>query len=112
MVMEIKSKTLPVNGIKFYIEKDGKEIARAYLYILKNELHEQPFAFMEDVFVQESFRGQGLGTKLVEHIINKAKEMECYKLICTSRFTKPKVHELYKRLGFKEHGVEFRIDFK
>jgi len=109
--METKSKEINANGIKFYIEKEGKEIARAYLYILKNDLHKQPFGFMEDVFVEESFRGQGFGTKLVEQLIIVAKKIGCYKLICTSRFSKPKVHELYKRLGFKEHGKEFRIDF-
>lgn len=35
----------------------------------------------------------------------------CYKLIATSRTSRPKVHELYHRLGFTQHGVEFRIDF-
>ena len=108
--MEIKQKIINAQAIKFFIEDDGKEIARAYLYILKNN-HEQPFGFMEDVFVDENFRSQGLGTKLLEELIRKARQNNCYKLIGTSRYERPKVHNLYIGLGFKDWGKEFRIDF-
>ncbi|MEO0537352.1 MAG: hypothetical protein AAF215_26285 [Cyanobacteria bacterium P01_A01_bin.123] len=37
--------------------------------------------------------------------------MNCYKLIATSRTSRPKVHDLYQRLGFTQQGFEFRIDF-
>jgi len=67
---------------------------------------------MEDVFVEEVLRGQGVGSELVKKVIEEAKQRDCYKLICTSRYEKPKVHELYINLGFKDHGKEFRMDFK
>lgn len=67
---------------------------------------------MEDVFVAESERGSGLGTQLVNEVIATARDKACYKLIATSRNSRPKVHELYRRLGFSDHGREFRIDFK
>ena len=108
--MDIKSKKISATGIKFYIKEGNKEIARAYLYLLNNDLHDKPFGLMEDVFVDESLRGQGIGTKLVEKIIEEARK-RCYKLICTSRYQKPEVHRLYEKLGFKDHGKEFRIDF-
>ena len=109
--MDIQQKTINASGIKLFAEDNGKEIAHAYLYLLRNDLHEEPFGFMEDVFVDENFRSQGLGTKLVEELIKVAKENNCYKLIGTSRYARPKVHELYIRLGFKDQGKEFRIDF-
>ncbi len=99
------------HGIRLSSHRDGKEIARVYLYILRNDLHEEPFGFMEDVHVEESLRGQGAGSELVQRLIEEARVRGCYKLICTSRHEKPKVHELYTRLGFKNHGLEFRIDF-
>lgn len=109
--MNIKQEKINSGGIKFFIEDESKEIARAFLYFLKNDLHEEPFGFMEDVFVDENYRSQGLGTKLVEKLITAAKENNCYKLIGTSRYARPKVHALYERLGFKDQGKEFRIDF-
>jgi GNAT superfamily N-acetyltransferase len=109
--MEIKQKKIKAGGIKFFIEQDGKEVARAFLYILKNDLHQEPFGFMEDVFVQEEYRSQGFGTILVNKLIALAKEKRCYKLIATSRHSRPKVHLLYEKLGFKNQGIEFRMDF-
>lgn len=108
---EIENIPVEAYGIKFGIEDDGKEVARAYLYIMHNSLHQKPFGLMEDVYVDESLRGQGIGTKLVERVIEAAQEEGCYKLIATSRHSREKVHELYERLGFKEQGLEFRIDF-
>jgi GNAT superfamily N-acetyltransferase len=99
------------SGIRFSISADGREIARAYLYVMTNDLHDAPFGLLEDVYVDESQRGSGLGTALVKEAISVARELGCYKLIATSRTSRPKVHELYERLGFEKHGVEFRMDF-
>jgi len=109
--MEIQQKEVNPSGIKFYVAVQEREIARAYLYILTNDLHPSPFGFMEDVFVDESLRGSGYGTSLVERIIEEAMVRGCYKLICTSRHGKDKVHGLYEKLGFVRQGLEFRIDF-
>jgi GNAT superfamily N-acetyltransferase len=109
--MEFKKENKECKGIKLFAEKDGKEIARATLYVMSNDLHEEPFGLMEDVLVSEELRGQGIGTELVKKIIEEAKEQNCYKLVATSRHSREKVHVLYERLGFKNHGLEFRMDF-
>jgi GNAT superfamily N-acetyltransferase len=109
--MEIKENKKNCIGFKFSVKENGKEIGRAYLYLMNNDLHSQPFGLMEDVFIDESQRGKGAGTALVKHIIKTAKKLGCYKLIATSRHSRPKVHRLYEKLGFKDYGKEFRIDF-
>ncbi len=109
--MDIQKKEINAKGIKYCVLRNGKEIARAYLYILRNDLHDKPFGLLEDVYVQESLRGRGYGPILVKTIIGEAQRRGCYKLNCTSRHTKPRVQKLYERLGFKNHGLEYRIDF-
>ena len=109
--MEITQRPQKAHGIRFSIGREGTEIARAYLYIMQNDLHEAPFGLLEDVFVSESERSGGLGTRLVEEVISAARRAGCYKLIATSRVSRPKVHELYERLGFENHGFEFRKNF-
>ena len=109
--MEIKTNTVEAKGIKFSLVESDREIARAYLYLMHNDLHQEPFGLLEDVYVAEDIRGEGLGTQLVKKVIQTAKEQGCYKLIATSRKSRSQVHQLYKRLGFQEHGLEFRIDF-
>ena len=107
---EIAREERPARGIRFSIRNDGAEVARAYLYLMTNDLHEEPFGLLEDVFVAESERGGGLGTLLVNEVIAAAREAGCYKLVATSRASRPKVHELYERLGFAKYGLEFRLN--
>jgi len=110
--MEIKREERDSKIYKLYVENDkGEEVARSSLVMVWNDLHDEPYGLMEDVFVDESLRGQGMGTELVNAIIEEAKKQNCHKLICTSRFGRDMVHELYKKLGFREHGTEFRMNF-
>mgnify|MGYP001585860611 CR=1 FL=1 len=99
-------------GVRFAIvNDDGHEIARGYLYVMKNDLHERPFGLMEDVFVSETERRQGYGKMIVKMIEDEARARDCYKLIATSRHARSQVHDLYKDLGFANFGLEFRKDF-
>lgn len=110
--MKTVKKVIKSSGIRFSVQDNaGKEIGRAYLYLMNNTLHKEPFGLMEDVYIDEKFRGQGLGTDLVKQVIETARKKGCYKLIATSRHERPLVHQLYKKIGFKDYGLEFRIDF-
>lgn len=109
--MEIKKKIIEGKGIKFFIEVDGKEIGRAFLYILYNDLHKKPFGFLEDVYINENLRGQGIGIQLLNKVIHEAEVNKCYKIVATSRYSRSKVHKLYEHIGFKNQGIEFRLDF-
>src|ERR1700722_7381326 len=109
--MEIKKETLrEAYAVKFTAVDDGKVVGRVYVYILKNELHDQPFGLLEDVFVEESHRNKGIGSQLIEKAIADAKEHGCYKLIATSRNAKPELQTYYAKFGLDVWGVEYRHD--
>jgi GNAT superfamily N-acetyltransferase len=110
--MEINKKEFKASGIKFFIEKDGKEVARTFLYIMMNDLKKEPFGLLEDLFVDESLRGQGIGTELLNMVISEAKKLGCYKLVATSRHEREGVHKMYEKNGFKKFGIEFKIYFE
>ena len=97
-------------SIKVIAEERGQILGSAYLYIMFNDLHKEPFGFLENIFVEDGHRGKGIGTKLAEAVIAEAKKQNCYKLICTSRHKNLELHAWYSKLGFKDHGIEFRID--
>lgn len=105
-----KTKFKDAFAVKITAEEDGKTIGRAFLYVLKNDLHSEPFGFLEDVFVQESHRKHGIGSQLVQMAIKEAKVQGCYKLVGNSRLSKENVHAFYEKLGLKKHGYEFRIN--
>lgn len=111
--MKIEKNEIPSRSIKITLHENGTEIARTFLYLIQNDLHpDQPYALIEDVFVQEEHRGKGIGSQMVQAAIKEAKKQRCYKIICTSRHGKEEVHKLYQKHGFKNHGIEFRMDLE
>lgn len=108
--MEINKKGIESKAVKITFEQSGKTVGRAYLYVIYNDLHKKPYGYLEDVFVEEEFRGKGIGGQLVKAVIEEAKARGCYKLVGTSRHSRPEVHDFYKKLGFEEYGKEFRMD--
>lgn len=110
--MQIKKSEVKSEAIKFELVDGEKKIGRIYLYLIKNDLHDKPYGLLEDLLVEESCRGSGLGKQLVQTVIEEAKKLGCYKLIGTSRNARSEVHGFYKKLGFEEYGKEFRMDLK
>ena len=109
--MEIKKTEVIARAIKFEARAGADILGRAYLYLIKNDLHANPYGLLEDIFVNENFRGQGTGNKLVEAVISEARVLGCTKLIANSRHSRENIHAWYERLGFKDYGKEFRMDF-
>ncbi len=107
----LKQEERKAYAVKCTAEEGGKIVGRAYLYVIFNDLHEEPYGLLEDVFVNEEFRGKGVGGELVRAVVEEAKARGCHKLICTSRHGKEDIHAWYKSFGFVDHGVEFRMDF-
>jgi ribosomal protein S18 acetylase RimI-like enzyme len=56
---------------------------------------------IEDVIVDENFRGKGLGRKLIEELVKIAKENNLKKLQLTSSPSRVAARELYKSVGFE-----------
>lgn len=94
----------------YVAKEDGKVIGSGLIYYLKNPGHETPFAFLEGVVVDESYRGKGIGSELTKHAIDLAKKRGCYKILLTSKIGKEDVHAFYEKLGFVKWGFEFRMD--
>ena len=70
-------------------------------------------AWIEDVVVDESFRGQGLSKLLVAHAIELTKSMGIPSLMLTSNPKRIAANKLYQAMGFsrKETNV-YRMKFE
>lgn len=110
--MQIKKEVkTEASGFKFVAYENGILVGRAFLYVLYNDLHKEPFGFLEDVFVEVAYRSKGIGKQLVEAAVAEARAQGCYKMIFTARHVKPETQAWYVTLGFKDWGKEFRVDF-
>ena len=59
-------------------------------------------ASLEDLVVNEEFRGRGLGTLLVERVIEEAKKKKASYIDFTSRPRREGSNALYEKLGFQK----------
>ena len=99
-------------AVKFEICEGRQKIAWAYLYLIFQDRHKEPYGLMENVYVEEAWRDRGLGSMLVRRLIREARKRGCYKLIGTSKIENTGAHRFYKKFGFQKIGYEFRIDLK
>jgi len=59
-------------------------------------------AWIEDVVIDDSHRGQGLGKKIVQHAIDYAKTSGADILMLTSNPARIAANKLYQTLGFEQ----------
>lgn len=81
------------------------------LLVMHNLAHMgAPSAIAEDVVVDASHRGQGIGRQLMAHAVALAREAGCYKLALSSNRKREHAHAFYESLGFERHGYSFVIE--
>ena len=65
-------------------------------------------AHLEDVVVDQSYRGNQLGQKLITNVVEKARESGAYKIIADC---KPELISFYSKNGFEKKGEQIAIYF-
>lgn len=87
-------------------ELDGEIIGTATLHIQRKMIRNGGVAgLIEDVAVREKHRGNNIGAQLVQHLIEKAKQMGCYKVILSCF---PDRVAFYERNGFIKESITMR----
>ena len=76
----------------------------ASLYIIKKLT--RTLGLIEDVAVNENYRGKGIGKKLVEKLIGIATDKKCDKTVLNSS---EQNSEFYKKIGFEINEIQMII---
>lgn len=74
----------------------------AQLFILRKTTF--TMGYLEDVIVLEEYRGQGLGRKILNRVIQVAKEEDCASITLTTRPERVEAMRLFETMGFVEPG--------
>jgi ribosomal protein S18 acetylase RimI-like enzyme len=91
---------LRAKGTHFFVaESDNREIA-GMLTLVMYDIPSGFRAWIEDVVVDDRFRGQGIGKALVEHAIVFAGLAGAKSVDLTSRPFRKSANKLYKKMGF------------
>ncbi len=100
-----------LNWIGFVAEDDNQLIGFIFGRI-KEKAHKviDKEGYVEEFFVTERMRGNGIGTKLFDKIIEEFKSKGCKSLGTDAYASNTKALEYYKKLGFNERIVQLVRD--
>lgn len=86
---------------------NGRVVGAATLLVERKFIHNGGLAgHIEDVAVSVQHQGSGVGTRLVEYLLEEARRRGCYRttLDCEEHLVR-----FYTRLGFEQCGVHMRV---
>lgn len=66
--------------------------------------------YLEDLFVSELVRGQGVGRTLIEHIYHFATEQNCNRVYWVTQDSNKKAQKLYDTLATQTDMIQYRKD--
>ena len=102
---EINTSHLADPGSITLVSVDNNTITGvASLYIIKKLT--RTLGLIEDVAVNENYRGKGIGKKLVEKLIGLAADKKCDKTVLNSS---EQNSEFYKKIGFEINEIQMII---
>ncbi len=96
---------------KLYVAvKDGQIVGTFTLLIMDSLAHRgKSSGIVEDVVVDEQWRGKGIGKLMMQFAMNYCKRDGCAKLALSSNMKRLAAHQFYESLGFQKHGYSFRV---
>lgn len=98
------------NNHMFVVEINDEIVGCATLHLQKKLIRNGGIAgFIEDVVIREEFRGKNIGSKLIKKLIDKSKEMNCYKVVLSCF---PNRENFYIRNGFYNESINMRYKYE
>ncbi|MEV6110183.1 GNAT family N-acetyltransferase [Streptomyces sp. NPDC051940] len=85
----------------FVLESDGAVVATTYLNVIPNlSRSAAPYAVIENVVVEQSLRGTGLGKRIMAGTLRAAWDAGCYKAMLMTGSRRASTHAFYRACGF------------
>lgn len=82
-------------------EEDGKIVSSCVCVIIPNLTHnQQPYAFVENVITDETYRNRGFATKCLQFAKKIAEDEHCYKMMLLTGSKKESTLNFYRRAGY------------
>jgi len=89
---------------------DDRPVGTLALLVMDNLAHAgSRSAVVEDVVVDASVRGRGIGRLLMEDAARIARAKGCYKIVLNSNDNRHDAHRFYRTLGYRNHGTSFFV---
>jgi ribosomal protein S18 acetylase RimI-like enzyme len=86
-------------------EKNQRVVGLLSYSIRPDLWHATSCCFIEEIVVEESERGQGIGTELIKSVMEKMKKSGCAEIVLIVDKENTAAQRLYKRLGIDEEAL-------
>jgi ribosomal protein S18 acetylase RimI-like enzyme len=93
---------------RYVCATNGERIIGFGSLTVKNNLWQEGYlGHVDELVVDGEYRDRGIGTQLLEYIVDLAKQKGCRRIELDSAFHRQKAHEFYERHGFENRGFIF-----
>lgn len=87
------------------VEKDGRVVGLLSYSIRPDLWHATICCFIEEIVVEESERGKGIGTQLIQSVMEEMKKSGCAEIVLIVDKENIAAQRLYIRLGIDEEAM-------
>ena len=95
-------KNLKDNHFIYLIKYDNNIVGMGTIFIENKIIHNfGSVGHIEDIVIDENFRGLGLGRKIITFLVDIGKKNKCYKIILNCNDANV---NFYKKFGFNSNG--------
>jgi ribosomal protein S18 acetylase RimI-like enzyme len=96
---------------EFRIAMRNDKIVGFVSLTIRNSLWQEGYlGHIDELVVDERFRGNGVGTRLLDEMMKVSKKRSCKKIELDSAFHRKKAHTFYESKGFKNRAFVFSKD--
>jgi GNAT superfamily N-acetyltransferase len=96
---------LSSNGQHFLCaESDRKVVAFGSLTLKRSLWHAATIGYVDEMVVDESHRGRGIGSQLLEQLISWARDQGCSDIELDSALHRKDAHVFYEKRGFEKYA--------
>jgi GNAT superfamily N-acetyltransferase len=90
----------PTIGSILTAKKNDQVLGMVVLLFTESTALGSKVAFLEDMVILSEFRGQGIGSELIDHAIEQARKEGCKRITLLTDIDNSKAHMFYQKKGF------------
>lgn len=106
MVEDVENK----QGKIYFAFEESRAVGYGFGYVEKDVENDTAYFFIDALLVTEDQRGKGIGEKLIAKMEEYAMGLSLPKIQIGVLAVNKSAYKLYKKLGFKDYGIELLKD--